>query len=840
MNGAPLSSAEIKKALFPVYKNKDLFLKLLPAYKHDIIKDNHCLKFVQEVEDLIAADRMADALEFNNFIKTVAYAVNDTAGKALAWLYEAEISHKQDRYTVAISQCDSAIKYAILANEHEYELAAISKKIYCLNKTLQTAKAKLMLADFEKKLVAYKSTLDENVYNKNWQKRYEYEGAMYYAEGNYGEALKFYAQLIELNKGINSYESLKANAEYFTFIARVNNDQGKPSNALDSFTKAAYIYKINFDTLNWAKVQNEIAYSYYKLGNYNKSIAYSDTAMQKLLLFNDFNEAGYSKSLMGSNYWELGKYDTAVLAHKESIALRKKANNFSGQAHSWKSIGELYLLSGLKNQALTAYDSAAYFYQQLKDSSGLAETYNKKGNVFYNDENNKKAVEYFEKAKGINSKSTVEALYNLGNAWIEIDSAKARNYFTACRQLSDSTKNTGYLFDATRSLANLAYRTNNITAGDELYKTCLLLSKQLNTAQSYGDCMSLRAYGYNVQSKIDSALFYYNQARLTFDTVSQSGVIWQHTTMANLYISLGDFVKAKESYTKAIQLAKTSNNNIALASALEATSFLYGLTGEFEEGLKNSDSAMAIFNRSGNILRLAGAYVSRGTLYNNKGEYKKAINSFLIADSIYIDQQASEYRNTVSTDMGVVYFTQTDYVNALKYHRQALAQLKKGVVDENYLLCRGNIAEDLFYLKKYSEAEKELLEVYPLAKEKKLNRIASGMALSLGKLYYETKQTDKAINHFTYAAEYANSSGEKDKAIEALTFLGKINNDRGETEKAENNFRRAVTLVTEYKIAGRWEPYYELGLLQYTQNKFDSSILYFKKAVELLKEVSFS
>jgi tetratricopeptide (TPR) repeat protein len=328
MNGAPLSSVEIKKALFPVYKNKALFLKLLPAYKHDIIKDNHCLKFVQEVEDLIAADRMADALEFNNFIKTVAYAVNDTAGKALAWLYEAEISHKQDRYTVAISQCDSAIKYAVLANEHEYELAAISKKIYCLNKTLQTAKAKLMLADFEKKLLAYKSTLDENVYNKNWQKRYEYEGAMYYAEGNYGEALKFYAQLIELNKGINSYESLKANAEYFTFIARVNNDQGKPSNALDSFTKAAYIYKINFDTLNWAKVQNEIAYSYYKLGNYNKSIAYSDTAMQKLLLFNDFNEAGYSKSLMGSNYWELGKYDTAVLAHKESIALRKKANNF--------------------------------------------------------------------------------------------------------------------------------------------------------------------------------------------------------------------------------------------------------------------------------------------------------------------------------------------------------------------------------------------------------------------------------------------------------------------------------------------------------------------------------
>ncbi len=845
INGSPLSSAEIKKALFPVFKNKALFLKLLPAYKHDIIKDNYCLKFIEEVENLLAVEKFTDAMEFNDFIKTLAYAVNDTSGKSLAWILEAEINHKQGRYTVAITQCDSAIKYAILANEHGYELAAISKKIYCLNETLQTAKAKIMLEDFEKKLLAYKSTLDDDVYNRYWQKRYEYEGDMYYAEGNYyyaegnyGQALKSYAQLIEVNKEINSYESLKKNAEYFTFIARVNNDQGKPSNALDSFTKAAYIYRINFDTLNWAKVQNEIAYSHYKLGNYNKSIAYSDSAMQKLLLLNDFNDAGYSKSLMGSNYWELGHYDSAVLAHKESITLRKKANNFSGQAHSWKSIGELYLLSGLKNQALTAYDSAAYFYQQLKDSSGLAETYNEKGNVFYNDGNNKKAVEYFEKAKGINSKSTVEALYNLGNAWIEMDSAKARNYFTACRQLSDSTKNTGYLFYATRSLANLAYRTNNITAGDELYKTCLSLSKQLNTAQSYGDCMSLRAYGYSVQSKIDSALFYYNLALSTFDTVSQSEVIWQHNNMANLYISLGDFAKAKEAYTKAIKLAKASNNNFAMAFALEGTSFLYGLTGEFEEGLKNSDSAMAIFNRSGNILRLAGAYVSRGTLYKNKGEYKKAINSYLIADSIYIDQQASEYRIAVSNNMGVVYFTQTDYVNALKYHRQALAQLKKGVVDEDYLLCRANIAEDLFYLKKYSEAEKELLEVYPLAKEKKLNRIASRMALSLGKLYYETKQIEKSIYHFTYAAEYANSSGEKDKAIEALTFLGKINNDRGETENAENDFRKAVAIVAAYNIAGGWEPCYQLGLLFYTQNKFDSSILYFKKAVELLDKNS--
>ena len=838
INDAPVSPTEIKNTLFPVYKNKARFLQILSVYKQQIIKDEYCRTLEGNVEKLLAAEKYKDAAEVNDFIKAVAYAVNDTAGKSLFWLYEAEINHKQDKYNIAVIQCDSAIKYAIMANRQEYELAAISKKIYCLNELRQFYQAKALIQEFERKLTVYKPTLQESVYNSNWQKRYEYEGAMYYAEGNYDLALKAYSKLIELNKGINSFESLKRNADYFAFIGRVNNDQGKPSEALDAFVHAAYIYKMNFDTLNWAKLQNDMAYSHYKLANYAKCMAYTDSAMQKLLLINDFNNAGYSKSLKGSCYWELGKYDSAVTAHKESIVLRKRANNFSGQADSWKSIGELYLLSGQKKPALLAYDSAAFFYQQLKDSSGLAETYNKKGNVFYNDENNKKAVEYFEKAKGINSKSTIEALYNLGNAWYAMDSVKSRNYYIACSQLSESTKNTAYLFDATRSLANLAYRTDNTIAGDKLYATCLSLSKQLSTAQSYGDCLSLKAYGFKTQSQLDSALHYYNRAKSVFDTASQSGVIWQLNGIADVYISMGNFPKAKEAFNKAIQLAEESNNNIALGSTLEATSFLYGLTGEFDEGLKNSDSALAIFTRSDNIVRLANTYLSRGTLYKSMGEYKKSINSFLLADSLYKDQEVLESRGIVSTNIGVTYFTQYDYVNALIYHRLALSQLKKDVINESYLLGKGNIGEDLFYLKKYAEAEKELLEVYPLTKEKKLYRVASGIALSLGKLYYETKQADKSVDYFVYAAEYANSSGEKEKAIEALTFLGQIDKDKGKIEKAEGDFKKAIAIINDYKIGNGWEPFYQLGLLNYTQNKFDSALGYFKKAVEILDKNS--
>ena len=835
--GGPYSPLEVKNVMFPIYTDNTLFSKLLPVYKKDILNDSYCKVFATEAQQLCNKGKYNDAAQLIHFTKTLAYSVNDTSGKAIAWLYEAEINQNQDKYELAITQCDSAIKYTVMVNNHEYELASLTKQIYCLYQSKQFAAARNLLTVIEKKLEEYKPSIAASVYNSNWQKRYEYDGSMNYEEGNYGLALNAYNKLIELNKGINSYEALVRNAEVLTFIGRVNNEQGKPSNALDYFTRAALIYRRNFDTLHWALTQNDMAYSYHKLGNYRKSIAYCDSARGKLLQVGNDNGAGYSKSLTGSCYWELGKYDSAVSAHKESIELRKKANNLSGQADSWKQIGKLYLLSGDKNLAFKAYDSSTFYYQQLKDSTGLAEVFNKKGKVYQNDENYKKALEFYEKARGVNPKINVEALFNLGNAWFDIDTVKARHYFAECRQLSDSTKNTDFSFYSTIDLGILAYRSNNKILGDQFYSACLFLSKQLNTTQSAADCIGLKAYSFQTQTKLDSALFYYNQLLPMLDTVNQAGVIWRLNNIADVQISMGNFSAADKTLNTSIQLARNTNNNIGLGKSLEATSFLYALTGEFDKGKKNNDSAIAIFTRSGNILRLANTYLSRGTLLKSMGEYKQSIRSYLLADSLYIDQldeQAMEYRSAVSCDIGVVYYTQEDYENAIFYHRKAFAQLQQAVVDENYLLYKGNIADDLFYLKKNNEAEALLLDVFPLAKEKKLNRIASGMSLTLGKLYYETRQISKSSEYLNYAIDIARASGEKEKIIEAYTWLGKININNCNADSAENQFRKAISLVNDFKITSGWEPAYQLGLLFYSKNKFDSAIVYFKEAVVLL------
>ncbi|HEY2721496.1 MAG TPA: CHAT domain-containing tetratricopeptide repeat protein, partial [Chitinophagaceae bacterium] len=403
-----------------------------------------------------------------------------------------------------------------------------------------------------------------------------------------------------------------------------------------------------------------------------------------------------------------------------------------------------------------------------------------------------------------------------------------------CSKKSDSTANTGYLFDATKALAYLSYREKKFRQGDLFYEECVAISKQLNTPLSHGDCLQMKAERYYNETKMDSALIFYTKAFEIFDTTNKDEAIWQLKYISEVETEMGKFAEAEEALIKAIDMAEISSNNMALGNSLEATAFLYSLTGDFAKGIKNSDSAMSIFNRSGNMLRLADTYVDRGSLLRSMGEYNQSVQYFLLADSLYRSQSTNEYRHVPLNNIGNVYLSQNDFEHAMNYFHQALQQLQKGVVDESYLLYRGNIAECLYDLKKYKDAEADLLEVIPLAKEKKLNRITSGMQLALGKLYYDRSQIPKAIEQFNYAKEYALISGEKEKIIDAYTYLGRIDILSKQVDSAENNFRKAVAVVEKYKIPDGWEPYYELGLLFYEQKRFDSSILYFKQAIEVL------
>src|SRR4029079_178058 len=91
----------------------------------------------------------------------------------------------------------------------------------------------------------------------------------------------------------------------------------------------------------------------------------------------------------------------------------------------------------------------------------------------------------------------------------------------------------------------------------------------------------------------------------------------------------------------------------------------------------------------------------------------------------------------IYNNIGKVYLDQQDYVHALKNFDLSLKLLPKAVIDENYLLVQGNRAQCLHYLKRSGEAKNLLLEIIPQATKMKLNRVGSGMAITMGYIYFD-------------------------------------------------------------------------------------------------------
>ena len=71
--------------------------------------------------------------------------------------------------------------------------------------------------------------------------------------------------------------------------------------------------------------------------------------------------------------------------------------------------------------------------------------------------------------------------------------------------------------------------------------------------------------------------------------------------------------------------------------------------------------------------------------------------------------------------------------------------------------------------------------------------------------------------------------------MDALVNLGRIYGKDNKTDQAAASLREAVSLSMQYKLNGGWEAYYELGILSYQIQQYDSAVVFFNQAVGLLE-----
>ena len=828
------STREVYKALFGVYKNRQELTRLAPIYKKSILSEEMINSYCDSMVSLHDRGLTRESTEFRNFAWALADVIRDTAGKGQIMLSLATMNFTDKEYRKSVQYADSAIYYAKLARKRKIELNAFLQKTEALALIPKTKESLSVLEMMDSKLESYRNEFSKEDYDYFRQRRCQYTGWVNYESGVYNESFTWYTKAADLNILLNTYNARVNNARIFKNLGMILKAQGKDSLALDYFYLSASIYDSVNDVINKAIVYNEAGGSYYNAAEYKKAMGIFEAADSVLEKNDSWDNAGYSKSMIGNCYWSLGNIDKAIQYHNEAIEMRRNINAV-GTAYSWNQLGSLYQINGYKKLALDAYDSSRNIFRDLRDSVNLADNYNNKGLVFHNDENYKKAINNYDSAMGYTSKVSVTALFNLGNAWFEVDKARATKYLLDCERKSDSSKNLVQQFKALGSLMVLAYRQHDYTKGDAYYQKAAFLLKEISSPEREAKLLSWKGSLFSIRSMIDSSIYYNKKAQAIFDTVNLGEAIWTRNNLSDAYVTRGEFDKGEKLLQEALKISRDTKNAIGEGYTLQALSFLYCQQGELKRGMALTDTAAPIFQHSGNNIRLANVLNSRGLIYKDMGNYKQALENLFTSDSLYIVEGTEDFRLASLNNIGVVYFYQADYAKSIEYFTKTEKYFKPGEVSEIYVLNRGNIAEAYYYQKKYKDAEKILLEVYPQAISHGYLRLGSREANVLGKIYFDQGLMDKSLEYFRQGLQYS-KNGTKEEEIDALIYLGKIDASKGNVELAEKSIREAKRIGDETGMMFKnWEPYYELGILFYNQKKYDSAISNLKKAVDIVE-----
>jgi len=168
--------------------------------------------------------------------------------------------------------------------------------------------------------------------------------------------------------------------------------------------------------------------TYYYLGDFNLSIKELKIAEK---LTNSKDVLGAIYSAIGTDYYNLGDLNNALLYNYRALEIARDLNNQEGESSALNNIAEIYDEQGNYDKALEYYNKSL---QLTSEPSSIATTYSNIASVYSDKGDYNKAVEYYKKAIELDQESgdyhdTAGVMLNLGNAYTDLKNFSEAQYY---------------------------------------------------------------------------------------------------------------------------------------------------------------------------------------------------------------------------------------------------------------------------------------------------------------------------------------------------------------------------------------------------------------------------
>lgn len=210
-----------------------------------------------------------------------------------------------------------------------------------------------------------------------------------------------------------------------------------------------------------------------------------------------------------------------------------------------------------------------------------------------------------------------------------------------------------------------------------------------------------------------------------------------------------------------------------------------------------------------------------------------ANKSLLLANKLNFTIGKSDIYNL----MGVMYWYQSDYKNAINYYQKSVELLKEGLNDNEISNCYANIGLGYMMLSDYNNA----LENYQIALDlrKKINnqKAILRLLLNIGNAYYYKGDYDLAVNSFIQSAQIAEQFNDSVTLSGAFNNIGNIYFDMEKLDKADEYFRKSLKIdILLNDTSGMAYSYGNLGNVQLKQKNYTEAIIFYNKLLAIEKK----
>jgi CHAT domain-containing protein len=355
----------------------------------------------------------SNALQFYQQALAIFKAINDTAGERTALNSIAIVHRKLGQNAEALESYQQLLAVVRAIKDRIGEGTTLNNIAVVYRELNQYPQA----LEFFQQALAIQRELSDRIKQAETLNNI---AVIYREQAQYSKAVESLEQALALYIEVGNlpaseselYTALAGQVTVFSNIAGVYNNLGQYAKARDFYQAALNTYqklnqwliahqKASSDKPGEAKTLNNIGDVYQNLGDYAKSIAFYQQALDIFRAIGD--KAGQRTSLnnIAVAYGKQNQYAKAVEFFNQALAITKEIGDKAGETAILNNLAAAYRNQSQYPQAIASYQQALALAKEISDRAGQGITLTGLGAVYFKQNQYAKALEFYQPALAI-------------------------------------------------------------------------------------------------------------------------------------------------------------------------------------------------------------------------------------------------------------------------------------------------------------------------------------------------------------------------------------------------------------------------------------------------------